>query len=293
MEPSMIMNDCQHYEALIADKLFGDLDLEDRQRLETHLTACPACRTLVHEMETTLQITAARTRPEPSAAYWEAYYERLDARMRYDERRTDPASRLAEWLRAPGRLNLSALLLAPRWTYQLSGAVALLAVGVLIGWLLFGQGAAEAPVVADGPEVETVIQPVSLEARTGRYLERSKVLLLGLVNMDPGVLEPAVLNLAHQQQVARDLIDESNALKNDLAGDDERLMRALIEDLEVILLQIANLEAGYDLPAIEMVQRGVDRRAILLKINLTEMRRSETALQPTAAPVIYPDSSTF
>ncbi len=286
-------NDCQHYEALIADKLFGDLGPEGAQRLETHLEACPACRALVREMETTLQITAARTRPEPSPAYWGAYYERLDARMRREERRPDRASRLADWLRVPERLNFSALMLAPRWAYQLSGTVALLAIGVLIGWLLFGSASTDAPGIAEAPPVETPVQAASLEARADRYLERSKVLLLGLVNMDPNEQGPGPLGLASQQEVARELIDESNALKTTLTGDDERLMRALIEDLEVILLQIANLEAGYDLPAIEMVQRGVDRRAILLKINLTEMRRSDAALQPASVPVIHPDSSTF
>ena len=137
------------------------------------------------------------------------------------------------------------------------------------------------------------MQAVSLNERADRYLDRSKVLLLGLVNMDADEQEAGGFSLASQQQVARELIDESNALKTDLAGSNERLMRALIEDLEVILLQIANLEAGYDLPAIEMVQRGVDRRAIMLKINLTEMRRSEAALRPAAAPVSHPDSSTF
>ena len=286
-------NDCQHYEALIAEKVFGDIGPKEEQRLEAHLEACSACRLLVHEMEATLQITAARIRPQPSAVYWEGYYERLEARRRREERRSERASRLTEWLRVPGRLNLAVLMPAPRWAYQLSGAAALLAVGVLIGWLLFGSGSADAPGIAEGPPGEAPVQAVSLNERAGRYLDRSKVLLLGLVNMDPGEQEPLPLSLASQQQVARELIDESNALKTDLAGSDERLMRALIDDLEVILLQIANLEASSDLPAIEMVQRGVDRRAILLKINLTEMRRSEAALQPTVAPVIHPDSSTF
>ncbi len=287
------MNDCQHYEALIADKLFGELGVEDTRRLEAHLEACPACRALVHEMEATLQVTAARTRPEPSAAYWEGYYARLEDRMRREEQRSHKAGRFAEWLRAPGRLNLSLLMPAPRWAYQLSGAVALLALGVLIGWLLFGGGATDAPRMAEEPAADTPVQAVSMDQRTDRYLERSKVLLLGLVNLDPDEQASASLSLARQQRVARELIDESNALKDNLTGEDERVMRALIDDLEVILLQIANLEAGYDLPAIEMVQRGVDRRAIMLKINLTEMRRSDTALEPAVAPVIRSDSSTF
>ena len=127
-------NDCQQYEALIAEKVFGELDPEDQQRLEAHLEGCSACRVLVREMEATLQLTAARIRPEPSPAYWDSYYERLEARRQREERSADPASRLAEWLRAPGRLNLAVLMPTPRWAYQLSGAVALLAVGVLIFW---------------------------------------------------------------------------------------------------------------------------------------------------------------
>jgi hypothetical protein len=49
----------------------------------------------------------------------------------------------------------------------------------------------------------------------------------------------------------------------------------LITDLELILLQIANLESEYNIPEIEMVKSGVDRRGILLKINIEEMRRSQ------------------
>ena len=287
------MNDCQHYEALIAEKLFGDLSPEDKQRLETHLEACPGCRAQVQEMEATLHLATAHTRPEPSADFWEGYYARLITRLREEEQRPSQTSRLAEWLRAPGRLNLSALLPTPRWVYQLSGAVALLAVGVLIGWLVFGNTASQQPTIADEPGVETPVQAASLEARADRYLERSKVLLLGLVNLEPDAQDPAHVDLTRQQEIARELIDESSVLKDELTEADQRLMRALIDDLEVILLQIANIEAGYDVPAIEMVKSGVDRRAILLKINLTEMRRDEAEAQPTAAPVLSPDSSSF
>jgi len=285
------MNDCQHYEALIAEKLFGELSPEEKQRLEGHLETCPGCRTQVYEMEATLHLAASRTRPEPSAEFWEGYYARLVGRLREEEQRPNRTSRLAEWLHAPGRLNLSALSLTPRLAYQLSGAVALLAVGVLIGWLVFGNTASQAPGMAEAPGIETPVQAASLKARADRYLDRSKVLLLGLVNLDEQDL--ALLNLTRQQEIARELIDESSTLKDELTNTDQRLLRVLIDDLEVILLQIANMEAGYDVPAIEMVKSGVDRRAILLKINLTEMRRAEATVPPAVAPVLSPDSSTF
>ena len=60
-------------------------------------------------------------------------------------------------------------------------------------------------------------------------------------------------------------------------------LRALIDDLEVILLQIANLEAEHDVPAIELVRSGVDRRGILLKIQVEQMRRTP-APEPRMPP---------
>lgn len=274
------MNDCKHYEALIAGHLFGTLEPEEAERLEAHLASCPACHALMREMETTLRVTASPMRPEPPPAFWDGYYERLEARMQAPERRPDPVGHLVEWLRVPERLNWGALLLGPRWAYQLSGAAALLAVGVLIGWLLFGHAAAETPQVAHEETVETPtpVQAVSVEERADRYLERSRVLLMGLVNLDPEQ-DLSMINLTRQQQVASELIAESTTLKAELSDDEqEKMLRALIEDLEVILLQIANLEAEYDLPTIEMVQHGVDRRAILLKINVAEMRRADKPL---------------
>ena len=62
-------------------------------------------------------------------------------------------------------------------------------------------------------------------------------------------------------------------LKDDLTDANRRKLYQLVSDLEVILLQIANLESQNDLPAVEMIRSGVDRRGILLKINLEEMER--------------------
>ena len=47
----------------------------------------------------------------------------------------------------------------------------------------------------------------------------------------------------------------------------------LVEDLEIILLQIANLEEDVDLPAIELIQNTAQNTGVLLKINVEQMRR--------------------
>jgi hypothetical protein len=122
--------------------------------------------------------------------------------------------------------------------------------------------------------------PASVEARTWQYLDRSKVLLLGIVNTEPTAPDAAVLNLPRKQALARDLVAEAGRLQTELNTPAQQRMNDLVRDLEVILLQIANLEATHDLPAIEMVRSGVERRGILFKINLEAMQRTRAATPP-------------
>lgn len=318
------MDACTRYEALIAERLFGTLNDADAARLDAHLAACPGCRTTVAEMKATLQVTAARPGPEPDDAFWDGYHARLMARIAEEASPAARQGRLIAWLRDMGHAHLALLGLGPRWAMQVAGAVALLAAGILIGWLVFSGSNTGTPNVADAPQpVETpatpeppmqdevaveddtpvpleqlspppsntteqtdmqrtpepelpTLQPASLDARTSRYLERSKILLLGLVNMETEGETPAMSNVQHKQAVARELVNEAGTLRAELSEADRQRLESLVADLEVILMQIANLEAGYDVPAIELVKSGVERQGLLLKINLTEMQKPDS-----------------
>lgn len=285
------MKECRTYEPLIAELLFGALSSEGRARLDAHLGRCPACAEEVRAYQATLAITAQHTPPEPEPAFWDGYYDRLAARIEQDARPLPVTSRWARWWQERGRLNLMALL-QPAWPMQGVAAVVLLLVGVGVGWLVFSP-AAQDPVIADRPTVaEVPVQAASLEARTSRYLERSKVLLLGVVNLEPEQAEDtAVLNLPRKQAVARELVQEAATLKQDLSEADQQRLRDLIDDLEVTLMQIANLESGYDVPAIEMVKSSVDRRGLLLKINLSEMQQDDGLVEPAVDQRLLPDTT--
>ena len=276
------MKKTEAHKILLADRLFGELDAEEQARLEAELLASDQTAETLRALQATLRLMAERQRPEPPPGFFDGYYDRLAARLEREAASPWQADRAG---REPSRARRPA-----RWT---SAAAVLLVVGIGIGWMLFGertpqgegrrsgdgllteQPAAAPPLpeeqISATPET-SALQPASLDVRTDRYLSRSKVLLLGLVNLEPGQTDSVALGLPRKQAVARELVDESAALRGDLADADQALLRDLVEDLEVILLQIANLEANQDLPAIELVRRGVDRRAILLQINLAEMQ---------------------
>ena len=60
-------------------------------------------------------------------------------------------------------------------------------------------------------------------------------------------------------------------MKSELSSAEHLRLLDLISELEVTLLQIANLEADYDLQEVEIIQSGAERKALLFKINLNEI----------------------
>jgi anti-sigma factor RsiW len=60
------MNECRKFrDVILTDYLDGELDKEARERLEAHLSVCPACRVFVREAKEQLGDPFKNVRPEP------------------------------------------------------------------------------------------------------------------------------------------------------------------------------------------------------------------------------------
>lgn len=256
------MKKCQIYQAGFMAALYGELEAKELAAFNQHLAECDSCRVAFDEMRSTLAVLSKNERPEPEPAYWNGYWSRLEKRL---ERKHQPIlekfTALITWLsRLPG------------WSYQLAGAAAILWLGIYIGYLAFRPPAP--------PEKKLVAQSTrDLQLNlTGQeaadYLERSKILLLGIVNLDP-TAKKIPLDFVRQQQVSRELLTATADLKQQIQGTKHQRLQVLLADLELILMQIANLEQELDAPAIELISRGVNEQSILLKINLEEMLLNE------------------
>ncbi|HMA54674.1 MAG TPA: hypothetical protein VKT17_09435, partial [Acidobacteriota bacterium] len=129
------------------------------------------------------------------------------------------------------------------------------------------------------------VEAAPLAVRTSRYLKRSRMLLLAVVNADPQDGDPFRLNLPLQKRTSEELLREAVVLKAGFRGSDRRLER-LVSDLELILLQIANLSTDSDASDIEVIKAGVEDRDIFFKINLSEIRRpsDKSGRGPSSGP---------
>jgi hypothetical protein len=258
------MNKCTQCQEWAAESFYGDLSDEKKHILEEHLRECEHCAAALSEMSSTLGIMEKRQRPEPDDTFWDGYWDRLAVRMEAEKVFETP---FVEKAKRP----FFGLGFVPRWAFQAAAAIVLVVVGIFIGRVLYTpgpQGIQTADLAAAQPQAAPGFE---LAQRTQAYVQRSKLLLLGLVNFDPTEGDLYTLDLPYKQEVSRGLLQEAGWLKQELGNSRQRRMQELVADLEAILLQIANLEAEEDLEAVELVQTGVESRGIFLKIHLADV----------------------
>ena len=253
------MSDCQKFEDRFVDALYGELDPSNQQAVDEHLKECSRCSELFASMQKTLNIMDSREHPELPEEYWNQYDQSLQKRM------ADAKPQNVRW-HSFGKI--------PGWALKAAAAFILVGVGVLIGRYYT---APEQKIAQPLPRIVTPVQRASMDPETKRFLDRSQVLIIGIVNMEPEEDGSYPADLTAQKKVSRDLIHEASVIKTNLKGPDKRRLNELVSDLELIMLQIANLETEHDQPEIEMVKSGVDRKGVLFKINLEQMRMSGAA----------------
>ena len=272
------MSDCRTCRDRAIEAYYGELDPSARADFERHLAACEDCRAEYAGLAATLRLMDKRERPDPGPAFWDGYFDRLSKRMVWETADEAHRPRLLETLRRPfARL--------PRWAFQAAAALVLLLAGVYIGSRLIGpSGRPGLTAVAARPSAA----PSAAVVQAGNFVERSKVLLLGLVNYDPATVDAYAFDLPGKKAVSRRLAAEAPAIRQGLNGPGQRKLRELVDDLEVILMQIANLESGQDLDGVEMIKQGVDRKSLFLKIDLDRMAREARGDGQAVAPASKP-----
>ena len=261
------MNDCRTCQDRMVEALYGELGPADRERFDRHIRACPECASEYSLLGATLRLMDKRERPDPGPEFWDGYWDRLSRRRIWEEigegARPSFASRLVRVFSG-----------LPRWSYQAAGAAALLLVGILIGSRLIP------PPGGGKMETAAVSAPAGAVVRAENFIERSKVLLLGLVNHDPATEDAYALDLGRKKEMSRELAAQAPAIRGSLNERGQKRLRDLVSDLEVIMMQIANLGAGQDVEGVELIKQGVDSRGIFLKIDLDRMGRDARGRTP-------------
>ncbi len=268
----MNVNPCNKYEGDLTARVFGDLSVADERRLQAHLTECVNCKNFLAEMEDVLGKLGAPQRPEMPEHFWEGYWHRLAQRLENAEPAAPDSVLARRWEKLREKWAAPPLMIPLART---AGVLALLVFGVIIGHYWWPQNNDA------GRQITQTIPPAIpvVQTRAEQWLERSQILLIGMVNEELSI--EAKPDFSHQRLVSRNLLTEAQALNRELDPVANRKMLQLMNQLELVLLQIANLEAEHDLSAVELVRDGIARNGLLLKINIAELSQHA---QQNAAP---------
>ncbi len=107
------------------------------------------------------------------------------------------------------------------------------------------------------------------------HLDRSQILLAEVANASSG---PDALKMT--QERARDLADENRLLRLASNRNGESSRGALLEDLERILLSVANAPSNFTEDDLSALQKRIDDEGLLFKVRITDddLRREERKL---------------
>ena len=229
--------------------LHGFGEAERPAELESHLAECDECRAESEAVRRTLEAVAEQAPPERGADYGSGVWRRLEPRLRAHDRRRH-ARRL--WLPAA------------------------LAASLVLAFVL-GRHTAPTPTAGASQPVRDRILLVAL----GDHLERSQMVLVEMVNAHAG--GPA--DVQREQEWAQSLVAENRLYRQALARSDAAgLGGGVLEDLERVLIEIANGPPELSARQLKEIQERIESKGILFKMRVVGRQvkqKSQDALAET------------
>ncbi len=236
----------------------GELPHKEQESIDAHLDRCAACRGELEELRSAMmtvppqQVRASDQRAE---AYWQSFAARVESRIAETRQKPSSLKNLAPRLR-------ELWFLRPRMAAALSGAMAVVLIAAGL-WLASGNRQNAGTQNNAG----AVVVPARTNEAVEEYLSSSRMLLVGITNMEPNAGEP--IDFGVEKNAARALVRQARMLSPE--GVDER-SQELIRELSRILIELANMEESADIPEVEMIRTGVRQQNLLFKIRMAEER---------------------
>jgi len=237
----------------LSEYLDDELSAGDRLALEEHLRACPGCRVTLEQLRAVKVRAAALGESVPGPHVWRGIAERIGAPdVSVDFAGDELAAR-----RARKRI------LFP-WLQAGAAAAAVLALGIGIGRM--SKGPARLPTArVEAPASGTPMTGDAYRVAVAQHLSRTETLLASFrADAAAGRVDASTAEWAGQ------MLSTTRLLLDSPAADDPRL-RTLLEDLELVLAQIAALPARSDTATtthteVDLARRAVEEKQLLPRI---------------------------
>lgn len=270
-----MMKDHTKIQKLLYDFLTDELSNTDRDLIRQHLASCKICSAKFEQMQSTVgHLDSIRTNPsdERPALFWQGFADRVMDKIDVQH---EP-SRVSTWIDEVR----TAFTLHKGYALGLAGSLAILVLAFsLRQWSYISDDGDEQFVSHPAAPVEYA-RADSVGERFGQYLQKSKILFVGLINTQAD--ENGRIDLSLERSASRELVHEARFLREQPL---DRRSDRLIRDLQKILVELANAEETEDIPNVELIRSGIDHQNLLFKIRMAEAAFDSTTM--TRARYIY------
>jgi hypothetical protein len=231
---------CRDVEKKIVLSFSDDLDPLEQQAMEAHVKNCLACSRKYEEIERDIKWMARISGRTPKLNWntsWNDIRTRLEGKMRIRERRVVLIRRLLP-----------------------TAALGILLLGFLIGkFILFPP--------ATGPLLQS-LQPGFTRLLIQKHMEEVGTTLLEYMNRESLVANQRIFVV--EKQKARFLLFQNRNLRALLEESNDPIVIPLLNDLEMVLYETANFEAGTS-ESHEFIKTLIKEKEIFFRMRYVEM----------------------
>jgi hypothetical protein len=242
-------------EELLLD-FYGESSTADRDARRAHLASCHACRALDREMRAVLTMVDETPLPEAPEGFGRQMWARVEPHI--SARSTGSRA----WWAMPSR-------------WVLAGGVAAMVVVAFIA----GREWNSPPRSRTSPALELrAVSERLFQSEIEQHLEQSQRVLVDLVNADDASFGPDAERVRAADLVAAGRVYRRSA---EALGDLE--MRDLLEDVERVLVDVANEPADGASKDLTGVRTRISEQDLLMRVRLaaSEIRERERRARPT------------
>ena len=243
---------------------YGEASPEQRIEMRAHLESCGECRALDRELRGVLALVDNEPLPQAPPEFEREMWARLEPHIR-----PHVVSGFSRTEETTSRFEL------PRW------ALAACVAGLAIGSFALGRvwdRPVSAPPGASASTVTSIGERV-LRSEVEDHLERSQRVFLDLVNAD----DSAPVVLASDRERAADLVAAGRLYRRSAEESGDTETRDLLEDVERILVDVANGPDAETSNDLSDVRRRISNQDLIFRLRVTTsaMRARDQRARPT------------
>jgi hypothetical protein len=250
---------------------YGELDPDERRRIEFHLAVCAECRGALDELKTIR--TALAMRPvvtAPPGDDWTSLMSRIDLAVAHES----PSQAKVVAMPPPRSRPVPAYLAMAAVLTLVTASVTYLArhresrpVDPTAAARVEPPSTTVAPLPAADPGAPaSAPQADPFAAISEQHFERSKLVILGLASRDPH--NSSSSDWAYERQLAGTLLDDTRLYKQAAEARGLESLAGVMSDLELVLLQ-TSLSDQRDAATLDRLQRLIRRRDLVSKMEMT------------------------